>query len=135
MHFTLLVSEPRAMYFAWQVNFLYNKNTMNMMHTRDAPTLDLLMAHQEQIRALCRKYGVRSLQVFGSVARGEGKEGSDVDLLVRFSRPVSLLHLIRLERELSEVLGARVDLVTERALSPYIRAQVIAASRVVYESA
>ncbi len=105
------------------------------MHTQDAPSLDLLMAHQEQIRALCRKYGVRSLQAFGSVVRGEGKEGSDIDLLVRFSRQVSLLHLIRLERELSEVLGVRVDLVTERALSPYIRAQVIAASQVVYEGA
>ena len=103
------------------------------MDTRTGPTLDLLMAHREQIRSLCRKYGVRSLQVFGSVARGEGEEGSDVDLLVRFSRPVGLLHLVRLERELSEVLGVRVDLVTERALSPYIRVQVKAGSQVVYE--
>jgi len=103
------------------------------MDTRTGPTLDLLMAHRERIRFLCRKYGVRSLQVFGSVARGEGREGSDVDLLVRFSRPVGLLHLIRLERELSEVLGVPVDLVTEGALSPYIRARVLAGSQVVYE--
>ena len=103
------------------------------MDTRTGPTLELLMARRERIRSLCRKYGVRSLQVFGSIARGEGGEGSDVDLLVRFSRPVGLFHLIRLERELSEVLGVPVDLVTERALSPYIRAQVLAASQVVYE--
>ena len=104
------------------------------MNTQTGPTLDLLMAHQERIRSLCRRYDVYSLQVFGSVARGVGKEGSDVDLLVRFSRPVGLLHLIRFERELGEVLGSPVDLVTERALSPYIRTQVLAESRVVYES-
>ena len=98
-----------------------------------SPTVELLMAHRDRISSLCRQYSVSSLQLFGSVARGEGTAGSDVDLLVRFSRPVGLFHLLRLERELSQMLGVPVDLVTERALSPYIREQVLAATQVVYE--
>ncbi len=97
------------------------------------PKLELLSAHREQIARLCRRYDVRSLKVFGSVARREAEPGSDVDLLVSFSRPVGLLHLVRLERELSDVLGVPVDLVTEKALSPYIRARVLADAKVVYE--
>ncbi len=54
-------------------------------------------------------------------------------MLVRFGRPVGLLHLVRLERELSELLGVPVDLVTEKALSPYIRSQVLSSARVLYE--
>jgi predicted nucleotidyltransferase len=50
--------------------------------------------------------------IFGSFARGENKKGSDIDILVEFKDTPSLLALIRLENELSEILGTKVDLVT-----------------------
>ncbi|RMD67429.1 nucleotidyltransferase [Candidatus Parcubacteria bacterium] len=88
----------------------------------------------ERLLNLCRQYQVASLKVFGSVARGEEREDSDIDLLVQFVRPVSLLTLVRLERELSALIGRKVDLVTEQAISPYIRDAVLASARGIYES-
>jgi len=73
------------------------------------------------------------MKVFGSVARGEAKAGSDVDIVVQFLRPTGLLQLVQLEHELSELLGVPVDLVTERALSPYIRSEVLSTAQVFYE--
>lgn len=70
--------------------------------------------------------------IFGSMARGETKHGSDIDLLVRFSKRKSLLAVVRLERELSEALGRKVDLLTEGALSPYLRDRILNEMRVVY---
>ena len=61
-------------------------------------------------QALLEQYGVRSLSLFGSIARGEAGEESDVDLLVEFSRPIGILQFVRLKRALETVLGRRVDL-------------------------
>lgn len=78
---------------------------------------------------LAGAYGVESLAVFGSVARGEATAGSDVDLLVRFhGHPPGLFGFVRLERQLSELLGRPVDLVTESALKPRLRDQILAES-------
>ena len=71
--------------------------------------------------------------VFGSMARGEGNQKSDIDLIVRFSKRKSLLALVRLERELSTALGRKVDLLTEAAISPYLRDAILKDMRVVYE--
>jgi predicted nucleotidyltransferase len=54
--------------------------------------------------------------IFGSFARGDNKKGSDIDILVEFKESPSLLTLIKLENELSEILGIKVDLVTTGAL-------------------
>ena len=89
----------------------------------------------DKIGEICQRYHVRSLRLFGSVARGMAKESSDIDVLVVFTEPVSLLDLVRLQRELSEALGKPVDLVTEKALSPYIRSQVVSEAQVMYERA
>jgi uncharacterized protein len=70
--------------------------------------------------------------VFGSTVRGEAGKDSDIDLLVRFSKRKSLLAVVRLERELSEALGRKVDLLTEGALSPYLRERILNEMRVVY---
>jgi len=70
--------------------------------------------------------------VFGSMARGEATEQSDIDLLVRFSRRKSLLELVRLERDISIALGRRVDLLTESAISPYLRDRVKRELQVIY---
>lgn len=54
--------------------------------------------------------------IFGSFARGENKQGSDIDILIEFKNPPSLLTLIRLENELTDILGIKVDLVTTGAI-------------------
>ena len=70
--------------------------------------------------------------VFGSMARGEATEQSDIDLLVRFSKRKSLLELVRLEREVAAALGRKVDLLTESAISPYLWDKVRRELRVIY---
>ncbi len=104
-----------------------------MDSNQTAILVDLRAFPQEAIAEICQRYHVRSLRIFGSVARGTAKESSDVDVLVEFAEPMSLLDLVRLQRELSEVLGKPVDLVTEKALSPYIRSQVMSEAQVMYE--
>ena len=71
------------------------------------------------------RYGVKSLALFGSVARNEARLDSDVDLLVEFSRPVGLFGLFRLQDHLEKLLGCPVDLGTPASLKPRIRTQVL----------
>lgn len=82
---------------------------------------------------ICRQNDISMVGVFGSMARGEAKKTSDIDLLVRFSKRKSLLAIVRLERELSEALGRKVDLLTETAISPYLRERILKEMQVVYE--
>ena len=81
---------------------------------------------------VCRQNDVSMVGIFGSMARGEAKKKSDINLIVRFSRRKSLLAMVRLERELSEALGRKVDLLTEAAISPYMRERVLKEMQVVY---
>lgn len=67
-----------------------------------------------------------NVRVFGSVARGEDTDDSDIDLLVDLADDVSLVELIGLERELSELLGRRVDVVPARGLKPAVARRVLA---------
>ena len=83
---------------------------------------------------ICRKNDVAMIGVFGSMARGEASDQSDIDLLVRFSRRKSLLTLVRLEREISTALGRKVDLLTEPAITPYLSEGIMSELRVVYEA-
>ena len=85
-----------------------------------------------QVIDICRQHDVSMIGVFGSTVRGEAREDSDIDLLVRFSKRKSLLAVVRLERELSEALGRKVDLLTEGALSPYLGERILNEMRVVY---
>jgi hypothetical protein len=70
-------------------------------------------------------FKVTSISIFGSVARDEAQDGSDVDILVEFSEPVGLFHFVRLKRYLEELLGARVDLVTPGALKAQLRERIL----------
>jgi len=88
--------------------------------------------HSDEVAGICKKYHVASISVFGSTVREEATTESDIDLLVTFSRPISLLQMVGLERELSEVLGQKVDLLTEASLSPYLRDRILKERRVVY---
>ena len=96
--------------------------------------LDLPFGTSE-IAEICRKNDVDRLGIFGSVARGEATKESDIDLLVRFSKPKSLLTIIGLEEEIEAIIGRPVDLLTEAALSPYIRKEIIQDLVVIYEAA
>jgi len=77
----------------------------------------MLLEEKERLR---RVYGLKSIGVFGSYARGENTATSDLDLLVEFERPIGLLKFIRLEQELSDALGVKVEMVTKKALKPRI---------------
>ena len=81
---------------------------------------------------ICRRNDVTMVGLVGSAARGEATDGSDIDLIVRFAKPKSLIGLIMLEQQLTAALGREVDLLTEAALSPYLRERILHDLRVVY---
>jgi predicted nucleotidyltransferase len=87
-----------------------------------------------KLAEICRRNDVSSLGVFGSAARGEATAHSDLDLLVKFSRRKGILAVVSLERQLADALGRKVDLVTEAALSPYLRSRILRDLRVIYEA-
>jgi len=74
----------------------------------------------KEITRQLKNQGATKIAVFGSYVRGEEKPGSDIDIIVKFSGRKSLLDLVRIERELSGVLGIKVDLLTEKSISPYL---------------
>ena len=73
---------------------------------------------------LTQRYGLRSLAVFGSMARGDDHPGSDVDLLVTFEGPATFDRYMGLKLELEDLLGRPVDLGTPQTLRPELRARV-----------
>ncbi|MGC8577057.1 MAG: nucleotidyltransferase family protein [Thermoproteota archaeon] len=75
----------------------------------------------------------KKIAVFGSYARGEETPESDIDIIVEFSERKSLLELIRIERELSEDIGIKVDLLTKKAISPYLVDRITKEMKVIYE--
>lgn len=84
---------------------------------RQQEALAVLASHQNTLK----DFGVKSLMLFGSVARDEARTDSDVDLLVEFDRPVGLLTFVRLKRYLEEILERSVDLGTPDSLKTYLR--------------
>jgi len=86
---------------------------------------ELVLQVLRQNRAEIRSYGIKSLALFGSVARGEARPDSDVDLLVEFDHPVGLFGLIALQQRLEELLGCPVDLGTLDSLKARIRPRVM----------
>ena len=88
------------------------------------------MRRNEVLKALeshaaeLQRFGVKSLRLFGSVARDEGGDDSDVDLLVGFERPPGFSSYMKLRIFLEDLLGARVDLVTESGLKDRVRPHV-----------
>ena len=89
----------------------------------DLATLQRLL--REMLPDLRARYHVSALGIFGSYLRGEARPESDLDLLVEFAEPPSLLTFIALENEISDRLGLRVDLVMRRALKPRIGVEIL----------
>lgn len=90
---------------------------------------------KRRLEAICRRHRVRRLGVFGSAARGEATKASDVDLLVEFEKgaQTSLFDMVRLQEELSRLLGRKVDLATPAILeNPYRRRTVLKDLREIY---
>lgn len=85
----------------------------------------LVLRHQQEIRTVASRHGARSVRVFGSTARGDARDDSDVDLLVELEPGRSLLDLIAIKQDLEDVLARSVDVVTEAGLSPYLRERVL----------
>jgi predicted nucleotidyltransferase len=85
-----------------------------------------VQASRQEIVRIAAAHGADNVRVFGSVGRGEANEQSDLDLLVDMSEGSNLLDLIALSNDLEDALGIDVDVVTEGALSPYLRERILA---------
>lgn len=86
---------------------------------------ELLQEKREEILRIAKKYGAYHVRVFGSVARGEADEKSDIDLLVDMERGRSLLDLAGLLVDLEDLLGCAVDVVPEDSLRERIRSRIL----------
>ena len=80
---------------------------------------------RNEIIKIAANHGAKNLRVFGSVVRGEATPSSDLDLLINLEPGRSLLDLIAVKQDLEDLLGCTVDVVTENAVSPHIRDQVL----------
>lgn len=91
----------------------------------DRPTREEILMLLSGQRELLDEFSVSSLSLFGSVARDEATDRSDVDLLVEFSKPIGLLQFVALKRALEDVLRRPVDLATRGSLKPQLRERIL----------
>ena len=103
--------------------FKKNQNIINFMKT-----LELLKQNRKKIYEIAEKYGVSHIRVFGSVARGEEKKGSDVDLLVkvRSYKKYCIGNFMRnmFQEEIELMLHRKVDVITEKSLHPLLKNEI-----------
>jgi predicted nucleotidyltransferase len=92
-------------------------------------TLEQLRDKREALIALADRHKAENVRVFGSVARGEQNESSDVDILVHFREGASLFDLMDLKEDTEELLGLEVDIVSDRGLSPYLASRILGEAR------
>jgi predicted nucleotidyltransferase len=97
--------------------------------------MDILNKYTNELKTFCRANKIKKLSLFGSYLNDEFTDESDIDLLVEFEQNNSygLLDVARIERELSEILGRKVDLRTPDELSRYFREKVVKEAQVRYE--
>jgi len=87
---------------------------------------------RDRIVTILKKYDAERIAIFGSYARGEAGKKSDIDILVRFARPKSLIQLVQIEDEIAKSVKVPVDLVTEKSVSPYISPSIRRDEVVIY---
>jgi len=83
---------------------------------------NILAEHKEELR---EKYKVKEIGIFGSYVRGEQKKGSDVDILVEFEEPVSLLKLVSLENFLKEIVGVKVEVIPKKDIRVELKERIL----------
>jgi len=88
---------------------------------------------EKTVIEILSKHDAARIGIFGSWARGDADTESDLDVLVDFKKIKSLLTLVRIERELSEALGVKVDLLTEKSISPHLIDRIRADLRIIYQ--
>lgn len=96
---------------------------------RPTPIAAELRKRRSELEKIVAKHGAKELRVFGSVARGEERAKSDIDLLVTFRSGSSLLDLVALQQELARKLRRSVDVVPRGGLSPHLRRKILRESR------
>ena len=89
---------------------------------------------RQSIVPVLTNYGVKYAGVFGSVARGDDRPDSDVDILITLKQPVSLLKFFALNDDLEEALRRKVDLVTENSIDPYVKPFALKDLHIIYEA-
>ncbi len=87
--------------------------------------LDAIRERRSEILQRASEHGARNVRVFGSAARGDARPSSDLDLLVEMETGRSLMDFVGLWQELEDLLGLRVDLVSEGGISPHLREQIL----------
>jgi predicted nucleotidyltransferase len=85
----------------------------------------VLQDKRDEILRIAATHGARDVRVFGSLARGEARTDSDIDILVKLDPGRSLLDIIAIKQDLEDLVGYEVDVVAEGAISPFIREEVL----------
>ena len=87
--------------------------------------LQKIRQHQQKILELAEQFGIKNLRIFGSVAKGQDTENSDLDLLVEASPTTTLFDICALQIELEELLNLKVDVATDNSLPPKFKEEVL----------
>lgn len=90
---------------------------------------EALATYRDRLLAIAAGHGASNLRVFGSVAKGVDREGSDIDLLVDVREGTSLFDLVGLQQDFEDALGMKVDLLTEPELHPMLKDRILAEAR------
>jgi len=86
---------------------------------------------KKQILPILKNYGIKKAGIFGSFVRGEAKKDSDIDIVVKIERDISLLDFVGIQLELEEALGKKVDLVEYDTLKPFIKERILSEQLVI----
>ncbi|MBK5290648.1 MAG: nucleotidyltransferase family protein [Acidobacteriia bacterium] len=87
---------------------------------------ELIRQHRGRILELASRHGARNVRLFGSTARGDAGPSSDIDLLVEMEPGRNYFHLVALWQDLEELLGRRVDMLSDGGVSPYLKDRIYA---------
>ena len=86
---------------------------------------DIEIIIQQHKKELEEKFGLKKIGIFGSYVRGDQVQDSDIDILVEIERPMGFITFIKLENYLSQILDSKVEIVTKKALKPYIGRRIL----------